>query len=96
MFVKSDSQIEERIVEELVASDEELRRQHELFQAEMAFKQQLINARHAKELTQKDVSRLSGLSQQAVSRVEKQAGGTIETLLRYLNSMGYTLSITRK
>ena len=46
-------------------------------------------------LTQKDISAKTGLSQQAVSRVEKGAGGTIETIIRYLHSMGYSLSIRR-
>ena len=46
-------------------------------------------------LTQKDISAKTGLSQQAVSRMEKGAGGTIETIIRYLHSMGYSLSIRR-
>ena len=95
MLVKSDEKREKRIIEELIEEDEELRRQHEIFQAEMAFKQKLIEARRSKSLTQKDVSRMTGLSQQAVSRLEKGASGTLETIIRYLNSMGYTLSISR-
>ena len=70
-------------------------KKHELFEAEMAFKQELINARKAESLTQKDISRMTGLSQQAVSRMEKGASGTIETIIRYLNSIGYTLSIKK-
>ncbi|MCR5733078.1 MAG: helix-turn-helix transcriptional regulator, partial [Lachnospiraceae bacterium] len=44
---------------------------------------------------QKDISRRTGLSQQAVSRMEKGASGTIETIIRYLHSMGYSLSIRK-
>ena len=95
MLVKSDENKEKRIVEEMIAGDEELRRQHEVFEAEMAFKQELINARKAEELTQKDISRMTGLSQQAVSRMERNASGTVETIIRYLNSMGYSLSIRK-
>lgn len=95
MLVKSDGKIEKRIVEEIIADEEVLRRQHELFEAEMAFKQQLIEARKSQSLTQKDVSRMTGLSQQAVSRMEKSASGTIETIIRYLNSLGYSLSISK-
>lgn len=95
MLVKSDGKKEKRIVEEIIADDEVLRRQHELFEAEMAFKQQLIEARKSQSLTQKDVSRMTGLSQQAVSRMEKSASGTIETIIRYLNSLGYSLSISK-
>ena len=95
-FVKSDGEEEKRIMEEMMENNEELRRQHELFKAEMAFKQELINARKSQSLTQKDISRLTGLSQQAVSRMEKGAGGTIETIIRYLDSIGYSLAIKKK
>jgi DNA-directed RNA polymerase specialized sigma subunit len=95
-FVKSDGEEEKRIMEEMMENNDELRMQHELFKAEMAFKQQLIDARREEQLTQKEVSRLTGLSQQAISRVEQHAGGTIETVLKYLLPMGYTLSIVKK
>ncbi len=94
MLVKSDAAKEAEIIEELI-TDDELRKQHELFEAEMAFKQELINARKAEPLTQKDISLMTGLSQQAISRMEKGASGTIETIIRYLNSIGYTLSIKK-
>jgi DNA-binding XRE family transcriptional regulator len=94
-LVKSDSEKEKKIVEDIITNDEQLRQQHELFVAEMAFKQEMINARKTLSLTQKDVSRLSGLSQQAVSRIENGASGTISTVIKYLNSLGYTLSIKK-
>ncbi|ADL34897.1 HTH domain-containing protein [Butyrivibrio proteoclasticus B316] len=95
MLVKSDSEKEKKIVEDIITNDEQLKQQHELFVAEMAFKQEMINARKTLSLTQKDVSRLSGLSQQAVSRIENGASGTISTVIKYLNSLGYTLSIKK-
>ncbi len=94
MLVKSDELREKQIINELT-EDEELKKQHELFEAEMAFKQELIEARKSQTLTQKDVSRMTGLSQQAISRMEKSAGGTIETIIRYLNSIGYSLSVKK-
>ena len=96
MLEKRDAKKEEKIIEELISGDESLRRQHELFEAEMAFKQELINARKSAALTQQDVSRITGLSQQAVSRMEKSASGTIETIIRYLDSLGYSLTIRKK
>ena len=38
MLIKSDETREKRIIEELIEEDEKLRRQHEVFQAEMAQK----------------------------------------------------------
>ncbi len=95
MLVKSDGEKEKKIIEEMIKDDEELRRQHEIFEAEMAFKQELIYARKSQSLTQKDISRMTGLSQQAVSRMEKNASGTIETIMRYLYSLGYSLTIRK-
>ena len=95
MLVKSDGKKENEIIEQIIENDTELMRQHELFKAEMAFKQELINARKMNSLTQKDISKLSGLSQQAVSRMENGTGGTLETIIRYLSSMGYSLSIKK-
>ena len=92
MLVKSDEKKEKQIISELIEEEEKLRRQHEVFEAEMAFKQELINARKAKSLTQKDISRMTGLSQQAVSRMETGASCTI---IRYLNSLGYSLAIKK-
>ena len=95
MLKKSDSKSEKMIIEELVSSDEALKRQHEIFVAEMAFKQELIEARKAESLTQMDISRMTGLSQQAVSRMETGASATINTIIRYLHAMGYSLSIKK-
>ncbi len=96
MLKKSDGEKEKKIIEELISEDEALKKQHEIFVEEMAFKQQLIDARKAEALTQKDISLMTGLSQQAVSRLEKSASGTVETIIRYLNSMGYSLTIQKK
>lgn len=93
VLVKSDSMEEEKIISELVESDEALKQQHLLFLAEMKFKQELIEKRKASALTQKDISLRSGLSQQAVSRLEKGKGGTIETIIRYLSAMGCSLTL---
>ena len=43
MLVKSDGKKEEAIINQLIDSDEQLKRQHEIFKAEMEFKQALID-----------------------------------------------------
>lgn len=93
MLVKSDPARENEIVAALIEEDAELKQKHILFQEEMRFKQELINARKANKFTQKDISERSGLSQQAVSRLEKGAGGTVETIIRYLNAIGCSLTL---
>lgn len=95
MFKISNPQEEDKIVEELIASDKTLRQQHELYLAEIEFKQALLDARKENNLTQKEISARSGLSQQAVSRLEKNGKCTVDTLLKYLHSFGYTLTISK-
>lgn len=95
MLIPRNDEKERKEIEALIASSDELKQQHELFKAEMAFKQALLDARKENRLTQKEISIRSGLSQQAVSRLERKGGGTIETLLRYLQSIGYTLTINK-
>ncbi len=93
MLVKSNPVEEQKKIAELTSSDESLMRQHKLFLAEMQFKQELINKRKANALSQKDISERSGLSQQAVSRLEKGNGGTIESIIKYLSAMGCSLTL---
>ncbi|MDO5574207.1 MAG: helix-turn-helix transcriptional regulator [bacterium] len=95
MLIKSNSDKEKEIVQILTESNEELCQQHELFLAEMEFKQKLIDTRKSNSITQQEVSERSGLSQQAVSRLEKGTGGTLETVMRYLHAIGYSLEIKR-
>ncbi|MDD3238592.1 MAG: XRE family transcriptional regulator [Lachnospira sp.] len=95
MLRMSDAKEEKDYIQKLMDSDAKLRQQHELFLAEMKFKQELIDTRKNNELTQKDISVRSGLPQQSVSRLEKGKGGTLDTVIRYLSSMGYSLTIKK-
>ena len=95
MFTVSDEEKEEKMLADLIESDAALKCQHEDFENEMEFKLQLLRLRREANLTQKDIADRSGLSQQAVSRLERQPGTMLETLLRYLGSMGYSLGVVR-
>ena len=95
MLVEANLVQEKRELEQLMNSNSQVRHQYDLFRAEMDFKQKLIDIRKENELTQKEVSKASGLTQQAVSRLERGQGATIETVIKYLGSMGYTLGVTK-
>lgn len=51
----------------------------------------LRNLRRAKQLTQNDIAVISGLHHQNVSRFERGAGATLNTVLRYTAALGGTL-----
>lgn len=95
MLVISDAKAEERELQELIESDPEIKEQHDCFVAEMEFKQKLMEIRKHEALTQKEVGRMSGLSQQAISRLERGKGATLDTVIRYLASMGYVLGVNK-
>ena len=46
-------------------------------------------------MTQSDVTHAAGLSQQAVSRIEKGAGATINSLIKYLTGIGYGIELKK-
>lgn len=93
MLIKSDAVKEQELIEEFISEDHDLRRQYDLFRDEMDFKQLLIDTRKSHHCTQKEISERSGLSQQAISRLEKESGGTLDTVFRYLHALGLTLSV---
>ena len=95
MFVKSDPTEEQRMLDELISTSSEAREAHDWFEAEMRFKERLLAIRQAEALTQQDIAERSGLTQQAVSRVERLQGTTLETVIRYLSAMGYVLGIEK-
>ena len=94
-FVKADLDKEKQELEQLIATSEEARRAHEEFQARIALQEQLIKTRKAEHLTQTDVAKATGLSQQAVSRIEKGSGATINSLIKYLIGIGYSIELKK-
>lgn len=67
--------------------EEEIRLEEELIEA-------TIKAREEKKLTQRELSKLSGIKQPAIARLEKRVNSpTVDTLMKLLFSMGYTLKV---
>ncbi len=55
----------------------------------------MIEAREKKGLSQRDLAKLSGVKQPAIARMESmKANPQIDTLLKILAPLGYTLTIT--
>ena len=94
-FIKADLNKEREELDSLIVESEEARKAHEEFQARIALQQKLIEMRKAENMTQADVAKASGLSQQAVSRIEKGAGATINSLIKYLTGIGYSIQFKK-
>lgn len=94
-FVKADLEKEREELKKLVSENEDARRAYEEFQAKIALQQQLVQMRKAEHMTQSDVATAAGISQQAVSRIEKGAGATISSLIKYLTGIGYGIELKK-
>ena len=94
-FVKADLDKEKNELNKLVSEEESARKAYEEFQARIALHQQLVQMRKAEHMTQSDVAHAAGLSQRAVSRIEKGAGATINSLIKYLTGIGYGIELKK-
>lgn len=94
-FVKADLIKEKEELVELVQRNEDAKKRYEEFQARIALQQQLIKMRKAENMTQTDVANAAGLSQQAVSRIEKGNGSTVSSLIKYLTGIGYGIELKK-
>lgn len=62
---------------------------------EVALIGKMIEAREAKGISQRELAKLSGVKQPAIARIESmKTMPQIDTLLKVLTPLGYTLSIT--
>lgn len=57
---------------------------------------QLYNARKAKKLSQKELSKISGLSESCISNIEsgESSSPTLRSLIKYTNALGIELTIS--
>ena len=94
-YIKADLNKEKEELSILITESDDARRAQEEFEARIALQQKLIETRKAEKMTQSDVANASGLSQQAVSRIEKGAGATISSLIKYLTGIGYSIELKK-
>lgn len=68
--------------------------EEEAIRIEEEFIEAFIKARKDKNITQQQLSELSGIKQPAIARIEKQANSPqLYTLFKLLYSIGYTIKI---
>lgn len=63
--------------------------------ADKLFRIQLANLRKSKHLTQKELSKLSGLSESCISNIEtgEQSSPTLRSVIRYIAALGADIDI---
>ena len=93
-FKTSDPKTEEKILQDLIDHSKEAREAHDLFEAEYRFRKMLIEARKKENITQKQLSDITGLTQQMISKVETgESNTTMDTLMRYLKGIGHKIVV---
>lgn len=82
---------------EAIRNDVELAEYVREFEQEYELMQSLVKARKELGLTQKDISKRSGLTQQMVSRMEKiDNSPTLTNFLRYISAIGLDINVVKK
>jgi len=96
-FIKANREEESKKLQALIDSDSEVKQHIEDWDKEYAFRKKIALARKEAGFTQKEVERISGLDQRAVSRMEsdKDNSPSLKTLIKYLSALGYELDIVK-
>lgn len=98
-FIQVDKKEELKKLTELLDSDPELKRKFDTEQKEFEFRLKLAQARKEKKFTQNNIKEVTGLTQQAISRIESgmpDRSPTLKTLIRYADALGFELTLTPK
>ena len=63
---------------------------------ELQFRMSLVEARKKSNLSQKELAEKTGLSQQAISRIETgYSNTTMDNMFKYLNATGNTIKVVK-
>jgi len=68
------------------------------FEAECKLRRELAEARRANNISQSELKKLTGLTQQTISRIEtnSEISPSLKILLKYVNAIGYELKLVKK
>lgn len=93
-FVKVDPKEDRK---KLLLENPEMKNEFEIVDKEFALLKEAIEYRKGLELTQEEIAQKSGLSQQAVSRIENLGvEPTLRSFIRYIDAVGLQLTLQRK
>lgn len=86
---------EAKELQEMLENSEEARQAYAQFEAECKLRKELAEARKARNMTQKELQKRSGLTQQVISRIEKdnEISPSLKNLIKYVNAIGYEITI---
>ncbi len=85
-------------LEEAYKSNPEVKAAIDQFDAECKLRRELAEARKNLNITQTELRERTGLTQQVISRIEKdnEISPSLKNLIKYVNAIGYELTIQPK
>jgi len=89
---------EAKELQEILAKNPEARIACEQFESECKLRRELMEARRKETLTQAEIQALTGLTQQTISRIEKnhEISPSLRNLIKYAGALGYELTLAPK
>jgi len=85
-------------LDEILATNPAAKSAYDQFEAECKLRHELSNARKQQNITQSELRERTGLTQQVISRIEKdhEISPSLKTLIKYVNAIGYELTLQPK
>lgn len=95
-FIQKNKKKEKQLLKKLVEKYPKAKQTQDEFYNEYNLRLMLVKARKKENISQKELSDITGLSQQMISRVETgSTDTTLRTLSKYLNGIGYNIKLTK-
>ena len=82
----------------IIKSNPQAREAYNQFEAECKLRRELANARKQRDITQTELKKRTGLTQQVISRIEKdhEISPSLMNLIKYVSAIGYELTLQPK
>jgi len=89
---------EAKEMEQLLRTNPEAKKAYDQFEAECNLRRALADARKQQNITQTELKERTGLTQQVISRIEKdhEISPSLKNLIKYVDAIGYELTLQPK
>ena len=89
---------EAKEIEDIIKNNPKARAAYEQFESECKIRRELAAARKRQNMAQKELKERTGLTQQAISRIEKdhEISPSLRNLIKYVDAIGYELTLQPK
>lgn len=83
-------------MKEILEKNSNLKKVYEQHEAEFNLRCELAKVRKMQDITQKELCERTGLTQQVISRIEKDndISPSLRNLIKYVNAIGYELTLS--